>query len=149
MCTAPDETCFTCPEDCGTCPGCGDGICEPDETCASCEIDCGPCAVCGNGVCQGPYETCGNCPEDCGACTNTCLDVLKCAVACPTPSVACILDCGGSGGCPDANFRIDNLLECAITNLATCGGFNFACIEQQCSSEIALCVDNTCDDAGM
>ncbi len=151
-CTAPDETCFTCPEDCGSCKGCGDGVCETNETCASCQSDCGPCAVCGNGVCEGPYETCGNCPTDCGACANTCLGVLKCAFACKTPPlVACIFDCGGSGACPAANFRIDNLLECGIANLGTCGGFNLACIEQQCTSEVTQCIDNTCDDgdAGM
>jgi hypothetical protein len=73
--------------------------------------------------------------------------VIKCAGGCTssTDPVACILACGGSGGCAAADFRIDNLLECAITNLTTCGGFNLPCVEQQCMSEITECVNNTCD----
>jgi hypothetical protein len=76
--------------------------------------------------------------------------VIKCTAGCtdPATTVACILACGGSGGCAAADFRIDNLLDCAITNLAACGGFSLSCIEQECMSEIAQCVNNTCD-AGM
>ncbi len=65
MCIAgEDETCSTCPSDCGVCVGageCGNGICEVanDEYCGSCEFDCGQCAagVCGDGIIDA-NETC-------------------------------------------------------------------------------------------
>lgn len=38
------ETCSSCPQDCGACPSvCGDGTCDSDETCSSCSSDCGSC----------------------------------------------------------------------------------------------------------
>ncbi|MFH1376931.1 MAG: hypothetical protein ABIH25_04820 [Candidatus Woesearchaeota archaeon] len=41
-----DETCLTCPLDCGACPGtCGDGNCDNSESCETCEQDCGICNV--------------------------------------------------------------------------------------------------------
>ncbi|MFH0818232.1 MAG: dockerin type I repeat-containing protein [Candidatus Micrarchaeota archaeon] len=50
---------------------CGDGACssEVNETCVTCPQDCGSC--CGNGVCEGNLnETCSTCPQDCGICQN-------------------------------------------------------------------------------
>ena len=71
-----DETCETCPEDCGACaPVCGDGECNGDETCETCPEDCGACApVCGDGECNGD-ETCETCPEDCGTCPTLTLNL--------------------------------------------------------------------------
>ncbi|GFR48722.1 hypothetical protein Agub_g10679 [Astrephomene gubernaculifera] len=46
-------------------PFCGDGICRGNETCSSCPSDCGTCAVCGDGKCNGG-ETCLTCLKDCG-----------------------------------------------------------------------------------
>jgi hypothetical protein len=65
----PGESCSNCPADCGTCsPVCGNGICEAGETCSNCPADCGTCApVCGNGLCE-PGETCTSCSHDCGPC---------------------------------------------------------------------------------
>ncbi|MBN1385646.1 right-handed parallel beta-helix repeat-containing protein [Candidatus Woesearchaeota archaeon] len=89
----PDESCSSCPEDCGKCPTggspivlkgpgtyfpwCGDNICNDGETCAICPQDCGNCndgdggggyiEICGNNLC-GNSEHCGNCPADCGEC---------------------------------------------------------------------------------
>jgi len=63
----------------GTCvPGavCGDGTCNGDETCSTCPGDCGECPcgdggacgpICGDGTCNGG-ETCSTCPGDCGGC---------------------------------------------------------------------------------
>ena len=68
-----DETCLTCPEDCGNCsvdPYCGDGTCNNDETCSTCPEDCGNCSIdpyCGDGICNN-NETCSTCPGDCGGC---------------------------------------------------------------------------------
>lgn len=47
---------------------CGDGICTDDESCNSCPEDCGGCISCGDNVCS-LGETCENCPNDCGTCT--------------------------------------------------------------------------------
>ncbi len=46
----PAETCLTCPEDCGPCDYCGNGICHPTESCSSCASDCGACDADGDGV---------------------------------------------------------------------------------------------------
>jgi PGF-pre-PGF domain-containing protein len=51
---------------------CGDGRCEGEETCSSCPQDCGRCpsgrkAYCGDGKCDSG-ETCSSCPDDCGVC---------------------------------------------------------------------------------
>jgi hypothetical protein len=55
------ETCSTCPQDCGVCQVCGNGICEVNEYC---QQDCG---FCGDHLCQGS-ETCSSCCGDCGTC---------------------------------------------------------------------------------
>ena len=98
-----DETCSSCPSDCGVCPAplvCGDGVCdEGRESCASCSADCGVCPappVCGDRVCDGGRESCASCSADCGVC--------------PAPSVcgdgtcdagetcgSCAADCGPCG----------------------------------------------------
>ena len=60
--------------DCGYCdpaPICGDDECNGDETCNSCPADCGSC--CGNAACDvGFAESCASCPEDCGPCKGAC-----------------------------------------------------------------------------
>jgi hypothetical protein len=49
-------------------PSCGDTICNGDETCDSCPADCGICPPeCGDGTCDSS-ESCGTCPADCGTC---------------------------------------------------------------------------------
>lgn len=67
-----EETCETCPDDCGACETdiCGDGTCDgtQGETCDTCAADCGTCAVCGDAVCDEPVEDCEICFEDCGVC---------------------------------------------------------------------------------
>ncbi len=69
-----DETCLTCPEDCGKCPEsvCGNDDCEILENCLNCENDCGICNFeCGNGECE-LGEDCNNCKIDCGECDPIC-----------------------------------------------------------------------------
>ncbi len=56
---------------------CGDNICDSDESCSSCPQDCGFCPTltgkartlpfCGDGICQ-KIENCSTCPLDCGFC---------------------------------------------------------------------------------
>jgi len=46
-------------------PYCGDGTCNGDESCLTCPSDCGECGpVCGDNVCEPP-ETLLSCPKDC------------------------------------------------------------------------------------
>ncbi|MDD5589745.1 MAG: LamG domain-containing protein [Candidatus Portnoybacteria bacterium] len=45
-CEDPEETCLTCPGDCGECaPSCGDLSCNGTETCTSCPGDCDSCPL--------------------------------------------------------------------------------------------------------
>jgi hypothetical protein len=47
---------------------CGNGKCQKNESCSSCPQDCGACPpVCGDGTCNGT-ETCSTCAQDCGPC---------------------------------------------------------------------------------
>ena len=96
---AGDETCETCPQDCGSCANEGDcceespdaGCGDPDVVSCVCEVigdvfcceaswdvfcvneaaSClGSCTECGDGVCEGA-ETCDSCPDDCSdECTH-------------------------------------------------------------------------------
>ena len=134
-----DETCLTCPEDCGqTCPPgtCGDNICDGDNTCDTCPEDCGECgeASCGNGACDngencescatdcggcGEFvcgdgacalgESCGFCPEDCGECPVVCGDATCSDVE---TCEVCPEDCGDCGACCDTLFCHPLFEEC-------------------------------------
>jgi len=53
------ENCGNCPEDCGQCSGCGDGICDGDETDTGCALDCG-CAG-EEFLCDSPEPTTFGC----------------------------------------------------------------------------------------
>ena len=72
ICTNGEESCASCPQDCGPCAACGDGTCSDGEECSTCEEDCGACptAVCGDGICEGA-ESCATCDDDCGTCGTT------------------------------------------------------------------------------
>ncbi|GLI63667.1 hypothetical protein VaNZ11_006705 [Volvox africanus] len=86
VCSPGDnETCSTCPLDCGVCPLCNNnGICESvryNETCYNTVtkkgcLDCGTCgaATCGDGICtfstNSYSESCTGCSKDCGKCTD-------------------------------------------------------------------------------
>lgn len=91
------EDCGTCASDCGAC--CGNGQCEPGrgESCSACELDCGSC--CGNGVCEPNLnETCATCGQDCGSCCGNGLCESGQGESCST----CAKDCGaccGNGLC--------------------------------------------------
>jgi len=79
-----NETCGSCPDDCGNCGAqffCGDETCNGEETCTTCPSDCGACPppppppVCGDGTCNGD-ENCRNCSSDCGKCiTDIIIDI--------------------------------------------------------------------------
>ena len=114
-CSYPDESCGTCPLDCGACPGavCGNRILEGGEECEMLAYPCaqGTCtnckcetpSVCGDWIC-GTGENTFNCCEDCGcvlagdACINgNCVQGGTCGDGrCEAGEswVSCCEDCG-------------------------------------------------------
>ncbi|MDI7269387.1 MAG: DUF4215 domain-containing protein [Myxococcota bacterium] len=112
-----DESCVTCPEDCGTCPPpCGDGVCEPPETTETCAFDCPP-VDCGDGDCCDeaarcvPLESGCTCISDCGECIPVCGDRFvspgeECDDGNGVPGdgcepITCTFTCREHAECPD------------------------------------------------
>ncbi|MBI2439489.1 MAG: fibronectin type III domain-containing protein [Candidatus Moranbacteria bacterium] len=80
------ETCYTCPGDCGGCGGggvCGDSICEAGEDCSSC-------------------------PGDCGACETIPPIPANITGSCPAPGTSATVSWASSSGATSYNLRIDN-----------------------------------------
>jgi hypothetical protein len=146
-----DETCSSCPADCGpceSCPGeciacCGNGTCDHQETCSSCPTDCGACVVCGDGTCSDG-ETCSSCPVDCPICPR-CGDLLcngdETCASCPgdceecpacgdgkcngdETCATCPGDCGGCSPCGDGSCAAGEDPESCPSD---CGGCQPAC----------------------
>jgi len=124
-----EETCTSCPADCGACPPpavCGDRACQVgQETCASCPADCGACPTaprCGDGSCQAG-ETCGACPADCGACSSFCgdgaCDATEGCASCPGDCGSCAPSCG-NGSCDLGEDCLSCPFDCAACG-PTCG----------------------------
>jgi hypothetical protein len=135
-----DESCTTCPADCGGCPWCGDGTCGAGETCAACPDDCGSCTACGDGRCDAE-ESCSACPADCGACggcgDGTC-DATETCASCPAdcwpcevcgngtcePSetcASCPADCPGCVECGDASCDPSESCSTCPADCGECG----------------------------
>ena len=125
---AADESCTSCPADCGFCAGCGDGTCDmPNETCSSCPQDCSLCATCGDGFCKAEdHEDCLSCAPDCGACP-ACGDG-KCDGKTET-CFTCPADCGKCKGCGDG----------------ACGGTETCASCQQDCGVCAVCGNQKCE----
>jgi len=127
-----NESCTTCPEDCGFCQTCGDGTCETTETCLSCPIDCGKCPTCGDGICEA-VEDCTTCPEDCGQCAScgdgTCGPNEDCN--------NCPQDCGKCPGCGDGICSgTENCISCP----ADCGLCS-VCGNNKCEPPYETCTN--------
>jgi hypothetical protein len=155
-----EETCASCPADCGACPPppvCGDGLCKGgEETCASCPADCGACPpppVCGDGLCKGGEETCASCPADCGACPTavcgdgTCDPAEGCG-SCPADCGSCAFDCGacapscGDGWCAFGEDCLSCPFDCGAC-ASSCGdgwcAFGEDCLS--CSFDCGSCAE--------
>lgn len=157
-----DETCSSCPDDCGVCTAsCGNGTCDADESCSSCLEDCGPCpASCGDGTC-GPDETCSSCPEDCGRCPSSCGDSIcgpgEDPTSCPEDcySASCTEDATRCDGTDRIEYCEDGVwksLECAQGCIDNGYDYTVGCMTSpQDGSETCFCDDyvdfgEPCDD---
>lgn len=154
-CSAGEETCGGCPQDCACGPGsrcdtdgkaclrtCGDGVCSPAdrENCSSCAGDCacglayfcddGACSpTCGDGTCEPARgETCTTCGADCGCSgTATCVEG------------ACRSLCG-DGTCEAA--RGEGCASCAAD--CACDASSAICLNDKC---LLTCGNGSCDAA--
>jgi hypothetical protein len=96
--------------------------------------------------CEPPYESCTNCPGDCGACPGvTCIEVATCIFGCidfdgtipPDFSFSCIGDCTAQA-CADVRFFVDQVIDCAITQIFECG--DLSCVMRECRDQLAACI---------
>ncbi|MGZ5966138.1 MAG: hypothetical protein ACXWP4_00625 [Polyangiales bacterium] len=80
---------------------CGNGSCDLGEDCSTCPGDCGSCAGCGDGVCVKGVEDCASCAADC--CATVCTESTKCAgdQFCKFTTGACKVK-GSTGSCVPA-----------------------------------------------
>lgn len=123
-----NETCASCPADCGQC--CGNGACDHSETSCTCIADCGTCAGCclAEGcVTQTTAANCGTGGDACQTCTGP---QEECVAGVCTCQPACLgRDCGEDG--------------CG----ALCGlcDEHFECIDGQCHY-VPWCGDETCGE---
>ena len=92
---AGNETCVSCPVDCGAC--CPNGLCDNGETQCTCPEDCKSGCVCCDGEQCVDVATDAQCGKDAGACA-ACMGQDKCVDgAC----VVCQPACGGKVCGPD------------------------------------------------
>ena len=139
-------------------PFCGDGACgdQSEETCESCPSDCGcacgeACldAVCASTACVG--KVCGD--DGCGGSCGSCAEVEECdggqcvcthetcaAGCCSTPTEVCHLEACCEPDCVDKVCGDDG---CGGV-CADCGG-GFSCVDGECVPD-PFCGDGTCGD---
>jgi hypothetical protein len=153
--TFANETCSSCPDDCGRC--CGNGTCEENygESHSSCPEDCpSNCAGC-QGCCQFgeciPYSdqtdfVCGKPGEDCRDCRTT-------GARCDTVDGTCRCDANTCGlGCC-ANVGTGQHEECVYDVYQSddeCGKDGVACFDcgdtLSCDLGSCICTPTSCAD---
>lgn len=129
-------------------PTCGDMICNGEESCSTCPRDCGACPppvdvpvelFCGDTMCTASRgETCSSCPSDCGACppppdvppTDPCAALATCsACAAAATSLGCGW-CSNAGRCAAGSTTgpTTTISGCSasattwVRSAASCGG---------------------------
>lgn len=141
------ETCMNCQSDCGSCPFCGDLMCNGAENCSTCAGDCGAC--CGNASCDTIFgENCASCATDCGSCCGN----ASCEGIFNENCMTCPDDCGVCVGCGDGSCTgVENCQSCPDDCAACCGnglcdtifGENCAGCPGDCGV-CAMCGDGNC-----
>ncbi|MDO8622374.1 MAG: hypothetical protein Q7R80_04040 [bacterium] len=157
------EDCRRCPQDCGVCEGCGNGMCDGNlaigtgENCLSCVEDCAcgadqQCfevtsdrdAICGARMCNGDGtcdaaagETCLSC-ADCGECPDACGDGT-CDSAASEDCVSCAADCGCADG--QRCWSESELGDPGLPQENTCGSSNplIGAIPGEWGTDIGCC----------
>jgi hypothetical protein len=142
------ETCSTCPDDCGVCPGCNNGVCEVgDGECSSCPIDCQLSDCCPNGVCDTTFEDCNNCSADCGACPDCPNGICDGTENCNTCPDDCG-DCCGNSNCEGVYGENCNTCPDDCDPCCPDGSCNFGETCSTCSADCGacpVCPDGTCN----
>jgi len=72
-------------------------------------------------------------------CSLACIDLTQNP---PNFSITCVANCVAQG-CADVQFFVDQVLNCAVENLPTCGG-DFGCIQNECAAEFSACLNANC-----
>ena len=163
-CVAGDTCCGNTCQACGFCaPDCGDGQCNGEETCQTCPKDCGEC--CGNGVCDPGYgeDSCScptECPDDPGSCSacqcGASGGVCSCAPDCVAKGTCCEDSCDGCGICPPiCGDNICNGDETSCSCPGDCPDDPYTCSSCQCGgtggacdcSEACILAGNCCPDS--
>ena len=149
-----DEYCDTCPEDCGECTVCGNGLCEPGQPLESpetCGVDCGGC---GDGLCSvNELEEDGFCHADCGyACGDGVCNETEQAFDAEDIDY-CPVDCGGcyDGVCGYQDLTNPELADCMMADCSTlCGNGICASGEtwEECPVDCPVCGDGVCGKVG-
>ncbi len=67
-------------------------------------------------------------------CTFGCIELMSTP---PMVSFTCIADCVAQA-CADVRFFVDQVVNCAISQIGTCSDFD--CIMRECGTEIAACL---------
>ena len=147
-----DETCANCPEDCGNCggsgdccdsqdgPGCDDAgiqacVCAEDAYCCDTkwddicvgeveELGCGVCEGSDDEYCPG-YEGAGGCCKPDDPCGWGADNICDCDGTCGWD----VADCGGDGGCGDAQCLAPEDCENCPEDCGFCPGTGDCCQE--------------------
>ncbi|MBI5547813.1 MAG: chitobiase/beta-hexosaminidase C-terminal domain-containing protein, partial [Deltaproteobacteria bacterium] len=167
-CEAPlNESCSTCPADCGSC--CGDGTCSAAqaESCSTCAADCGcqapqtcdpvsstcrcipQCAgkQCGDDGCGG---TCGSCQasQECvapGACVSACGNA-SCQAGKGETCSTCPADCGSCCGNSTCDLGFGESCSVCPADCGPCCG-NGTCEAVRSETCVSCVADCACGPA--
>lgn len=136
-----DETCNTCPDDCGVCPPpdpvCGDATCNGDEQCETCEQDCGPCDDDGDGMVDLSVTCVGTPTSPAAGATITWTATPMFADASPVNGATF---CWGSS-CTDNPFSGSNGIVTGTTQITTsvsAGGTSVANVQVTVGEQTAI-----------
>ena len=154
FCTADiGEDCMTCPQDCGKCTVCGDGICEPGHPVEGPDVCPEDCGGCGDGVCgkwELEHQTCG---QDClAACGDTKCNGMETGVE--GQGDYCPLDCGVcfDGVCSYQELFNPDFASCKGEDCSPDCGNGFCDPDETpegCTWDCAMCGDGICSTVGL
>ena len=74
-----------------------------------------------------------------------CPEMLTCSLQCidlmmtpPSFSISCVGDCVARG-CPAASYLFDQVFDCFVANIATCGA-SISCLMTTCQAQVSVCL---------